>query len=55
MPYLGIFGLKFKKTIVMFEIRTVKFVKNERNFSIGSTFSKGPCPGAGPLYKVFPP
>ena len=26
MPYLGIFGLEFKKTIVVFEISTLKFV-----------------------------
>ena len=29
MPYLGIFGLGFKKTIVIFEINTLDFVKNE--------------------------
>ena len=27
MPYLGIFGLKLKKTIVIFEISTLQFVK----------------------------
>ena len=26
MPYLGIFGLEFKKTFVLFEICTVKFL-----------------------------
>ena len=26
MPYLGIFGLKLKKTIVIFEINTLGFV-----------------------------
>ena len=65
MPYLGIFGLEFKKTIVIFEINTLQFVKNESlthtvNFGIGSAFSKGPGsafsedsgPGPGPLYKV---
>ena len=26
MPYLGIFGLKFKRTIVIFETSTLKFV-----------------------------
>ena len=26
MPYFGIFGLEFKKTIVTFEIITLKFV-----------------------------
>ena len=43
MPYLGIFGLEFQKTIVMFEISTLKFVKNESlthtmNFGVASTF-----------------
>ena len=65
MSYLGIFGLEFLKTIVIFEISTLKLVKNESlihtvNFDIGSTFSEGPgsgfcegpCPGPGPLYKV---
>ena len=67
MPYLGIFGLEFWKTIVMFETSTLKFVWNESlnftvNFGIGSAFSKGPGsafskePGAGPgpLCKVCP-
>ena len=27
MPYLGIFGPSFQKTMVIFEISTVKFVK----------------------------
>ena len=65
MPYLGIFGLEFQKTIVIFEISTFKFVKNESlthtmNFGVGSTFSKGlgsafsesPGLGPGPLYKI---
>ena len=66
MPYLGIFGVEFWKTIVIFEISTLKFVKNESfthivNFGIGYAFSKGPGsafsespdpdPGPGPLYK----
>ena len=51
--------------MVIFEISTLKFVKNESlnhtvNFGIGSAFSKGPgtafsqcpCPSPGPLYKV---
>ena len=43
----------------MFEISTLKFIKNESlthtvNFGIGSAFSKGPTPGRGPLYKVYP-
>ena len=55
MPYLGVFGLEFLKKIVILEISTLKFVKNEYlthivNFGIGSAFSKGP--GLGPLYKV---
>ena len=67
MPYLGIFELEFKKTIVIFEISNLKFVKNESlthkvNFGIGPTFSKclgsifseGPSLGPGPLYKVCP-
>ena len=29
MPYLGIFGLELKKTIVIFDISTLKFVQNE--------------------------
>ena len=68
MPYLGIFGLEFqKKTVVIFEISTLKFVISESlthtvNFGIGSIFfkgsglffSEGPNPGPGPLYKVCP-
>ena len=46
MLYLGIFGLEFSKTIVIFEISTLKFVKHESlthtvNFGVGSAFSKG--------------
>ena len=64
MPYLGIFGVEFQKTIVIFEISTLKFVIHESlihtvNFGIGSafskglgsTFSEGPGPGPGLLYK----
>ena len=45
MPCLGSFELKFKKAIVIFEISTLKFVKNVSlthtvNFGIGSTFLK---------------
>ena len=67
MPFLGIFGLEFLKTIVIFEINTLKFVIIESltrtvNFGIGSAFSKGPesafseglGPGPGLLYKVWP-
>ena len=62
---MGLFGLEFQKSIVIFEISTLEFVKNESltytvNFGIGSAFSKGsgsafsegPSPGPGPLYKV---
>ena len=65
MPYLGIFGLEFLRTIVIFEISNLEFVKHESlthtmNFAIGSAFSKGlgstfsesPGPGPAPLYKV---
>ena len=61
----GYFWARILKNIVIFEISTLKFVKNESliqtvNFSIGSTFSKGPGSafsegpglGSGPLYKV---
>ena len=63
--YFGSFGLEFLKTIVIFEISTLKLVKGESltqivNFDIGSVFPKGPgsafsedpAPGSGPLYKV---
>ena len=65
MSYLGIFGLEFQKVIVIFEISTLEFVKNESlthkmNFGIGSAFSKipvsafseGPAPSPGLPYKV---
>ena len=57
MPYLGIFGLEFSKSIVIFKIITLKLVIGESltrtvNCGIGSTFSKGP--DLGPLYKVCP-
>ena len=29
MPYLGNFGLEFQKITVIFEINTLKFVKND--------------------------
>ena len=67
MLYLGFLGKYLKKTIVIFEISTLKFVKNESlthtvNFGIGSAFSKGPGsafsegpdPGPGLFYKVCP-
>ena len=65
MPYLGIFGLELKKTIVLFEINTLEFVENESlshtvNFGIkpafskgsGSVFSEDARAGPGPLYKL---
>ena len=63
MSYLGIDELKFDKTIVIFEISSLKFVKNQFlankvTFGIGSVFSKGPVSafsegsGPGPFYKV---
>ena len=47
MPYMGIFGLEFFKTIVIFEITTLEFVIYESlthtmNFGMGFAFSKGP-------------
>ena len=61
ISYLGIFRLEFLKTIFIFEISTLEFVKYESltnaiNFGIGSAFSKdlgsilseGPAPGPGP-------
>ena len=59
MFYLGIFGREFLKIIVIFEISTLEFVKNEFlthtvNFGIGSAYFQGPCPGLAPLYKVCP-
>ena len=57
MPCLGIFGLEFLRTIVIFETCTLKFVNNEFltrtvNLSIGSAFSKSPVPDLVPLYKA---
>ena len=63
MSYLAIDDLKFDKTMVIFEINTLEFVKNEFlaipvTFGIGFVFSKGPGSafsegsGRGPLYKV---
>ena len=45
MPYLGIFGLEFLRTIVIFEISNLEFVKHESlthtmNFAIRSAFLK---------------
>ena len=59
----GLFGVEFEKNIVIFEISTLKFVKNESlthtvNFGIGSDLPKGlgsafsVGPGPGPLYKA---
>ena len=61
MSYLGIFRLELKKTLVIFEISTFEFLKNESlthkvNFGIGSAFSKGSgsgfSEGPGLLHKV---
>ena len=65
MPYVGIFGLENLRTIVIFEISNLKFVKHESfthtmDFGIGNAFSKGlgsafsegPGPGPGLLCKV---
>ena len=43
MLYLGIFGLEFWKTIIIFEIGNLEFVRNEFlthtvNFGTGSAF-----------------
>ena len=64
MPYVGIFGLENLRTIVIFEISNLKFVKHESfthtmDFGIGNAFSKGlgsafsegPGPGPGLLCK----
>ena len=65
MPVWVFLGYNLKKTIVIFEIITLKFVKNgflthTGNFRIGSAFSnrlglafsQGPGRGLGPPYKV---
>ena len=62
-PYFGTFGLEFGKAIVISEINTLEFLKNESlthavDFGIRSAASKGPesgfseGPGPGPLCKV---
>ena len=58
-PDFSIFGLEFENNIVIFEISTLKFVKNESsthtvNFGIGPAFSEGPALGPSSLYKVRP-
>ena len=65
MPCLGILRLEFQKTIVIFEISNLQFVKNKSlthtmNFGVRSAFSEGPGsafseglgPGPAPLYKA---
>ena len=42
MPYLGVFGLEFKKTVVIFDISTLKFVYLQ-NFT-----KKQKCLNSGP-------
>lgn len=65
IPYLGIFGMRFWKIIIIFEISPLEIVKNESStytvdFVIGSALSNGPGsafsedPCLGPLYKVCP-
>ena len=62
MSCLGIFGLEFLKTFVIFELSTLKFVKDESlthmmyfrrgsafSKGLGSAFSEGPDPGQSPL------
>ena len=49
MPYLRIFGLQFRKTIVIFEISILKLVISEFLthtviYDIGSALCEGPCP-----------
>ena len=66
MSYLGVFGPELKKTIVIFEMSTLEFAKNETlthtvtfvigfafSESPGSTFSESPGLGLGPLYRVY--
>ena len=57
----GYFSIRIKKTMVIFEISTLEFLKNESlthkvNFGIGSAFSKGSgsgfSEGPGSLHKV---
>ena len=45
MPYLGIFGLKFQRIIIISDISTIGFATNESlthtvDFGIGSAFSE---------------
>ena len=59
MHYLDIFGLEFLKTMIIFEINTLKneFSTYAVNFGIGFTFYK--CPGytfsecLGPVSGLF--
>ena len=64
MPYLSIFDLELKKTIIIFEISTPEFAKSVSlthtvTFGIGFVFSESPGSafsenlGLGPLYKVY--
>ena len=48
MLYLGTFGLQTEKAVVISEISTFKFLKDESlthtvNFGVGLAFSKGPA------------
>ena len=54
----GYFGPRIKKTIVIFEISTLEFAKNESlthtvTFGIGLVISESSGPGLGPLYKLY--
>ena len=49
MPYLDVFGLEFQKTIVIFEISTLEFAKNEfLNQTVN--FDKGSAKGLGSVF-----
>ena len=59
MPYLGIFGLEFLKTLLILKPVPSNLSKKESinhtvTFGIGSAFCKGPGPGPGPPYKICP-
>ena len=49
MPYLGIFGLDFSQTIVIFEISTLGYGSLTQTMNFGSAFSEGPDPALGQM------
>ena len=58
MLYLGTFGLELEKSILISEISTLEFLKNESlthtvSFGIGFAFSKGPGPGSSNINEVI--